>query len=89
MIASDSAVRGDGQSVDQEIAKPDISYICSGVNAFAKYVLQIYALQAENSSLLFMSRREISFSKKRAMLNISKVCNKEKVSIVIIGYYIY
>jgi len=39
VIVSDSAVRGDGQSADREIVKSDISYICSGVNAFAKYVL--------------------------------------------------
>lgn len=45
VISSDSTVRGDGQSADQEIAKHDISYICSGVNAFAKYVLQIYDLR--------------------------------------------
>lgn len=51
VIVSDSAVRGDGQSVDQEIAKSDISYICSGVNAFAKYVQRIYDLRTVISSL--------------------------------------
>lgn len=57
MIASDGDVRGDGQSVDQEIAKLDISYICSSVNAFAKYVPRIYDLQpARGFSSLLHSR---------------------------------
>lgn len=54
VIVSDRAVRGDGQSVDQEIAKSDISYICSGsVNAFAKYALRIYDLRTAISSPQF------------------------------------